>query len=44
MLTHSNIVSNVKAAHEAISIGEKDRCLSFCLYAIRLNVPAVITR
>lgn len=29
MLTHRNIVSNVKAAHEAISIGENDRCLSF---------------
>jgi long-chain acyl-CoA synthetase len=29
MLTHRNIVSNVKAAHEAISIGESDRCLSF---------------
>jgi long-chain acyl-CoA synthetase len=29
MLTHRNIVSNVKAAHEAISIGETDRCLSF---------------
>ena len=29
MLTHRNIVSNVKAAHEAISISEKDRCLSF---------------
>lgn len=29
MLTHRNIVSNVKAAHEAIKIGETDRCLSF---------------
>lgn len=29
MLTHRNIVSNVKSAHEAISIGESDRCLSF---------------
>ncbi len=29
MLTQRNIVSNVKAAHEAISIGETDRCLSF---------------
>lgn len=29
MLTHRNIVSNVKAAHEAISIGDTDRCLSF---------------
>lgn len=29
MLTHRNIVSNVKAAHDAISITEKDRCLSF---------------
>lgn len=29
MLTHRNIVSNVKAAHEAITIGESDRCLSF---------------
>jgi long-chain acyl-CoA synthetase len=29
MLTHRNIVSNVKSAHEAISIGETDRCLSF---------------
>jgi len=29
MLTHRNIVSNVKSAHEAISINEKDRCLSF---------------
>lgn len=29
MLTHRNIVSNVKAAHEAIDIGENDRCLSF---------------
>lgn len=29
MLTHRNIVSNVKAAHDAISIGEQDRCLSF---------------
>lgn len=29
MLTHRNIVSNVKSAHEAIDIGENDRCLSF---------------
>ncbi|REL29073.1 long-chain fatty acid--CoA ligase [Rhodohalobacter sp. SW132] len=29
MLTQRNIVSNVKAAHDAISIGESDRCLSF---------------
>ncbi len=29
MLTHRNIVSNVKAAHEAISISDQDRCLSF---------------
>lgn len=29
MLTHRNIVSNVKSAHEAINIGESDRCLSF---------------
>jgi len=29
MLTHRNIVSNVKAAHEAISINDSDRCLSF---------------
>jgi long-chain acyl-CoA synthetase len=29
MLTHRNIVSNVKAAHDAITIGEEDRCLSF---------------
>lgn len=29
MLTHRNIVSNVKAAHDAISIGDTDRCLSF---------------
>ena len=29
MLTHRNIVSNVKAAHEAISISDSDRCLSF---------------
>ena len=29
MLTHHNIVSNVKAAHEAITIGENDRSLSF---------------
>lgn len=29
MLTHRNIVSNVKAAHDAISISEEDRCLSF---------------
>ncbi len=29
MLSHRNIVSNVKAAHEAISINESDRCLSF---------------
>lgn len=29
MLTQRNIVSNVKAAHEAISISETDRCLSF---------------
>jgi len=29
MLTHRNIVSNVKSAHEAINIGEYDRCLSF---------------
>jgi long-chain acyl-CoA synthetase len=29
MLTHRNIVSNVKAAHDAITIGEDDRCLSF---------------
>lgn len=29
MLTHRNIVSNVKAAHQHIHIDEKDRCLSF---------------
>ena len=29
MLTHRNIVSNVKAAHDAITIGNSDRCLSF---------------
>jgi long-chain acyl-CoA synthetase len=29
MLTHRNIVSNVKSAHEAISINDTDRCLSF---------------
>ncbi|MEX1063398.1 MAG: AMP-binding protein, partial [Balneolaceae bacterium] len=29
MLTHRNIVSNVKAAHEAIHIDANDRCLSF---------------
>lgn len=29
MLTHRNIVSNVKAAHGCISISEQDRCLSF---------------
>ncbi|WP_234571376.1 AMP-dependent synthetase/ligase [Rhodohalobacter sp. 614A] len=29
MLTHRNIVSNVKAAHDAIDISEEDRCLSF---------------
>jgi len=29
MLTHRNIVSNVKAAHEAITISDQDRCLSF---------------
>ncbi|MCC5942618.1 MAG: long-chain fatty acid--CoA ligase [Balneolaceae bacterium] len=29
MLTHRNIVSNVKSAHEALTIGEYDRCLSF---------------
>lgn len=29
MLTHRNIVSNVKSAHEAINITETDRCLSF---------------
>jgi long-chain acyl-CoA synthetase len=29
MLTHRNIVSNVKAAHDAININESDRCLSF---------------
>ena len=29
MLTHRNIVSNIKSAHEAITIGESDRCLSF---------------
>lgn len=29
MLTHRNIVSNVKSAHDAITINEKDRCLSF---------------
>ena len=29
MLTHRNIVSNVKAAHDAIYIDENDRCLSF---------------
>src|SRR6056297_596388 len=29
MLTHRNIVSNVKAALEAISINDSDRCLSF---------------
>ncbi len=29
MLTHRNIVSNVKAAHEHIQIDNNDRCLSF---------------
>src|SRR5699024_6052401 len=29
MLTHHNIVSNIKAAHEHIYIDENDRCLSF---------------
>ncbi len=29
MLTHRNIVSNVKSAHEAIDITHEDRCLSF---------------
>lgn len=29
MLTHRNIVSNVKAAHDIIDITENDRCLSF---------------
>jgi long-chain acyl-CoA synthetase len=29
MLTHRNIVSNIKAAHDAISINESDRTLSF---------------
>ncbi len=29
MLTHENIVSNIKAAHDAISITEDDRLLSF---------------
>lgn len=29
MLTHRNIVSNIKAAHQRIEIMETDRCLSF---------------
>lgn len=29
MLTHRNIVSNIKAAHQHIHIDEDDRCLSF---------------
>ena len=29
MLTHRNVVSNVKSAHDAIAIGDTDRCLSF---------------
>ncbi|MEX0771132.1 MAG: long-chain fatty acid--CoA ligase [Balneolaceae bacterium] len=29
MLTHRNIVSNIKSAHEAIHIDDQDRCLSF---------------
>ena len=29
MLTHRNIVSNIKAAHQQISIRDTDRCLSF---------------
>jgi long-chain acyl-CoA synthetase len=29
MLTHRNIVSNIKSAHDAIDIGEDDRVLSF---------------
>ncbi len=29
MLTHRNIVSNIKAAHQQINITEDDRCLSF---------------
>ncbi|MEX0994418.1 MAG: long-chain fatty acid--CoA ligase [Balneolaceae bacterium] len=29
MLTHRNIVSNIKSAHEAIHIDDHDRCLSF---------------
>jgi len=29
MLTHNNIVSNVKAAHQVLTIGENDRTLSF---------------
>lgn len=29
MLTHNNIVSNVKAAHQVLDVHENDRCLSF---------------
>lgn len=29
MLTHRNIVSNIKSAHQRIEINEQDRCLSF---------------
>src|SRR6056297_768284 len=29
MLTHRNIVSNIKAAHQRIDINDQDRCLSF---------------
>ncbi len=29
MLTHRNIVSNIKSAHDAIHIDHQDRCLSF---------------
>lgn len=29
MLTHRNIVSNIKAAHQSINIFDTDRCLSF---------------
>ncbi|NGP86791.1 AMP-dependent synthetase/ligase [Fodinibius halophilus] len=29
MLTHRNIVSNIKAAHQRIGINDDDRCLSF---------------
>ena len=44
MLTHRNIVSNIKAAHDAITIGDPIDVCRFFRSATHLNEPADITQ